>query len=462
MNMPTETVIDRIDQPGPIFNRAIDENLDGYVEEEFIAAGVANDYAYLDDLETVVAAEANVPWRTRFVVRRPPQPHRSNGTVVIEWLNPTAAWDGTPIWDLTHEEITRSGMTWVGVTIKPVALEFLMGGERNPFGLRPTPEIAARYADLDLFMGRRDDFSGEGLAWDMMNQITAYLRNTEVAEHPLRGFPVDHVMQAGYSQSAGYLITHANEFHQRTTDSYFIAAGGGAHQITFNDPGYEWPDPRAALDEISGVPIVRLQSETEIVAFGRTVNLRPAAPQRWFRWWEVAGGAHAPIEPGEAKGRRDVVGFDGFGDCAKPFPQRPGHEAVQTRFVAHSTLRHLQQWERTAPPPNHVLHVADVPEEGFVELQRDATGNALGGVRLPAVEVPVATYSGTNTGSDFCYLFGAVTRFDDRTLARLYPSHAFYVRKVEAAIQRALAEGFLLSEDAEILRGQAANARAIG
>jgi hypothetical protein len=432
------------------------ENLAGYIEEEFVVSGSADDYVFLDDRQTVVVTDTAVDWRTRVVIRRPAVSDEANGTVMVEWLNPTAAWDGTPMWDLTHDEITRSGMVWVGVTIKPVALEFLMGGANNPAGMRPVTNIADRYAGLDLHMGSRDDFSGEGLVWDMMNLITAELRANDRADHPLIGYPISHVMQAGYSQSAGYLVTHANQFHHETADSYFLAAGGGAHRITFADEGYDWPDPRAVVEEIPGVPIVRWQSETEVVAFGRTVNLRPSATQEWVRWWEIAGGAHAPVEPGEAKGVRDVAGFDGFGDCADAYPQRPQDEGVQTRFVGHATLRYLQGWQRSEVPPNRFLEVARVPQDGFVTLVRDEVGNARGGVRLPAVDVPTATYRGTNTGGGFCYLMGSRTPLDLRTMHTLYPTHESYVGKVEAAIGDAITSGFLVPEDAAILRKQAA------
>ena len=439
-----------------IFNRALPENLNGYIEEEYIAQGTSNDYAFGPDNWTVEVTATDQNWRTRFMVRKPAKPRNGNGIVMIEWLNPTATWDGTPMWDLTHDHIVREGIVWVGVSIKPVVLDFLMGGANNPFGLAPKPNIAIRYAGLDLFMGSRDDFSGEGLAWDMMNQLTAYLRDNGPSDHPLYGFNIEHVMQSGYSQSGGYLITHSNFFHQDTTDSYFIAAAGGAHQITFDDSGYGWPDERAFVHPIEGVPIVRWQSETEVVAFG-IVNLRPQVQDEWYRWWEIAGGAHAPVDPGEEKGYRDVVGFTGFGDCANPFPQRDD-DPVQTRFVGHSTIALLDAWVRKgkAPPPNQFLEVVDIPPVGFVELARDEFGNALGGIRLPAVEVPIATYSGINSGGGFCFLFGSLEPFDEEMLDELYRNHGWYVFQVRRAIRQSLTSKFLLRPDAKIIQHQAA------
>ena len=329
----------------------------------------------------------------------------------------------------------------------------------NPFGFAPQPEIAERYADLDLFMGSRTDFSGEGLAWDMMNDIIGYLRDNGDTDHPLAGIDIDHVMQAGYSQSGGYLVTHANWFHQDTTDSYFIAAAGGAHQITFSDAGYDSPDPRAVLQERDGVPMVRWQTETEPVAFGRTVELRPDSQLDWIRWWEIAGGAHAPVDPGGVKGFRDVVDFGGFGNCDNPF-NGSGSDAIQTEVVGHSTVALLDDWVRsgTAPPGDQFLDVANIPAAGFVELERDDFGNATGGIRLPAIEVPTATYTGINTGGGFCFLFGSKIDFDGTTLDGLYRNRGAYVSQVQKAIRDAINSGFLLQEDASYVRAAALDA----
>ncbi len=449
------TAVTRVEDDRPIFNRAVRENLGDFTETENIVQGSANDYAFDPDLTTLTATSAG-DYRTRMIVRRP-ESARSNGTVMVEWLNPTAMWDGTPMWDLTRRHLVREGVTWVGVTIKPVALDFLMNTGANPFGLEPVPEIAARYADLDLFMGSRTDFSGEGLVWDMMNDITAYLRDNAAPDHPLAGIAIEHVMQGGYSQSGGYLVTHANWFHQDTTDSYFIAAAGGAHQVTSaDDEGYDHPDPRAVLRERPGVPMVRWQTETEPVAFGRTVQLRPAEQLDWVRWWEVAGGAHAPIDPGGDKGIRDVEGFTGFGECANLF-NGSGSEAIQTEAVAHATIAMLESWVRNgiAPPPDQFLDVERIPADGYVELKRDEHGNALGGIRLPAMEAPTATYTGTNHGADFCFLFGSRLDFDQATLDELYPDRDTYLGEIDAAIDAAIETGFLLPDDAAYVRAGA-------
>ena len=99
------------------------------------------------------------------------------------------------------------------------------------------------------------------------------------------------------------------------------------------------------------------------------------------------------------------------------------------------------------------------------DVARDAFGNGIGGIRLPELEVPVATLTGTgNTAADtnpvsgFCRLFGTTKPFDAATLARLYPTHADYVRAFTAATGRLARQGFLLPNDEEAALFTAAQA----
>jgi Alpha/beta hydrolase domain len=82
-------------------------------------------------------------------------------------------------------------------------------------------------------------------------------------------------------------------------------------------------------------------------------------------------------------------------------------------------------------------------ERSGYQLRRDDHGNARGGVRLAALEVPVATYRGEFWDSPG----GHTEPFDPATLAALYPSHDTYVTKMRAAADAAVAGGFLLPAD---------------
>ena len=98
-----------------------------------------------------------------------------------------------------------------------------------------------------------------------------------------------------------------------------------------------------------------------------------------------------------------------------------------------------------APP---IAPPLDVASTSPVVLARDAYGNALGGVRSPHVDVPIATLNSVNTGPVFCRLFGSTTPFTPEQLLALYPTHADFVTKWLWAIYAGVANGFLLPADA--------------
>ena len=90
-------------------------------------------------------------------------------------------------------------------------------------------------------------------------------------------------------------------------------------------------------------------------------------------------------------------------------------------------------------------------------VRRDALGNALGGLRLPQIDVPTARYDGIGTPLA-CRLQGAAVPFARDTLRSLYRDHETYVSRFAQATNRAVAAGVLLGEDAAAAKQQAAHA----
>ena len=64
-------------------------------------------------------------------------------------------------------------------------------------------------------------------------------------------------------------------------------------------------------------------------------------------------------------------------------------------------------------------------------------------------------------GRGFCGLFGTTVPFSAAQLAALYPNHERFVREWQIAVQRGVAQGFLLAADRRELV-QAAADSAIG
>src|SRR5262249_8438596 len=135
--------------------------------------------------------------------------------------------------------------------------------------------------------------------------------------------------------------------------------------------------------------------------------------------------------------------------CATPINSGPQHFVLNAAFAA------LNKWvvKGKAPPqPQPLEVVAGSP----ATITRDANGNALGGVRTPQVDVPIAALSGVGqSGSAFCFLFGTTVPFDDATLAALYPTHSTYVARFNKATSSATKAGFILKADAKLLKANA-------
>jgi Alpha/beta hydrolase domain len=90
----------------------------------------------------------------------------------------------------------------------------------------------------------------------------------------------------------------------------------------------------------------------------------------------------------------------------------------------------------------------------------DEYGIALGGIRTPSVDVPVATLSGEAPAdaSHLCNRFGISVPFDDTRRASLYPTRNAYLDAFDEALDRAVASGFMRAADREAF---AAEARAV-
>lgn len=87
----------------------------------------------------------------------------------------------------------------------------------------------------------------------------------------------------------------------------------------------------------------------------------------------------------------------------------------------------------------------------------DPQGNVIGGVRTPAVDVPVSTLSGAAPpgASVICSLFGSTVPFTPQMLVSLYGTKAHYLSKFTAELDRAIAQGYLLASERSALLAQA-------
>ena len=257
----------------------------GYVEEEYLVSGRANVYDWPAAGPAVVAI-ADVPYTTRILVRRPQDPARSSGNAIVEMLNPSNNMDLNIGWALMREHMMREGDTWIGITIRPIAVDALKRFDAERYAAVSFPDPRPPEEPPCVTTGAEAG-QERGLAWDINSQVGAWIRST-AASNPLRG-AITRVYGFGYSQTGGYLNTYANAIHKLATlddgapvyDGYFITVAGGGFVglVPINACAATPPvgDPRHATGDL-GVPIIRAMSLSDFVSaasrgFGSTTCL---------------------------------------------------------------------------------------------------------------------------------------------------------------------------------------------
>ncbi|HVN46531.1 MAG TPA: alpha/beta hydrolase domain-containing protein [Steroidobacteraceae bacterium] len=470
----------------PFLSTVLDLGTVGYVEEEFLISGTAQAYISLTPgplqpngrWDSQPNPGVTAPYATRMLVRRPLDPARFNGVVVVEWLNESGGSDATADWWYMRDEIVRQGYAYVGVTVQWPGVQSLLGWETGP---------GARYATLF--------HPGESFDYNIFAQagwVVAHPRNGD--PRPL-GTLTDHVRDVvgtGFSQSAWWLATYINAIHPLTPvyDGFLVHDGGIDQPLSwpgaslFGDPipagvpatpEIDTPYPFQLRTDQS-VPVLVVGSEFGLSDFGnaagRSFHLQPDSSH--IRFWELAGATH--LESGwfqqlVADNNKSIPG-SALDPCDGP----PGIPSVVHGQAARAALNALSSWisdgQAPALAPRLSLFVP-TPADDFDQLvvfNRDPRTNlAIGGIRLPAVAVPTATLNGNRSDLDpstlgpggQCYFVGAFDPWDhdsdpwdgqvgfdpsptpEPDLQLLYSTHQRYVQQVASAALQSIRGGYL-------------------
>ena len=392
----------------PLWDSWYDLKPFGYTEREHFVSGTA----------TSATGAAPAPYTTRIIVFRPTDPKRFNGTVLLDWVNVTAQFENAVDTMEAREMLMREGFAFVHVSAQAAGICC------SPL----TPQVwdPVRYADLD--------HPGDDYAFSIFSQVARAMRTTEA----LGGLKAKRVLAAGQSQSASrlysYIATGAHDA-ARVVDGFLVHGGG---QKTY-------PRPLTA-------PVLHLLSDNEA---------NPAAPSTdpHYRLWEVAATAHSDFfigyqsvfglgprvadQPPQTKEQYEAT-LDAAGNYGQVL-----HPMLATCVLAGSTvpmhyatstaLHQLDRWVRDGVGP------APTPRFRFVDgvLAKDEHQNTLGGIRMPPVEVPVASYRSTS-----CPLGGLTVPFTDLELQQAYPTFADYQARMKRATDTAVRSGWLLPPDA--------------
>src|SRR3954471_24093482 len=96
----------------------------GYVEEEFFVSGRANVYDWAAD-GTLTVKSANAPYTTRILVRRPADPARFSGSVIVEPIHAPNGNDFPLMFAWSGDYVFEHHDAYVGITVDPTSIKSL-------------------------------------------------------------------------------------------------------------------------------------------------------------------------------------------------------------------------------------------------------------------------------------------------------------------------------------------------
>jgi hypothetical protein len=453
----------------------------GYTVHEYFVSGRANIYQFTDDGIGVVApcppsvtgyrmpSCSGLPYETRMLVYEPKNLATFSGNVWVDPLNPTDGNDYDVVWRRASDSFEHTGNyfaerhdIFVEWTSKSVTVNYLK--KWNP----------TRYKKLHWphhpFGGAANFLSNapyDGITFDVAAQIGATLKLNGPGS-PIHGLSVQHVFETGFSQDGGFTFDQANYFNRverlpdggPVYDGYVPQGNTGSFPINFglNKAG-ELP-PTAARNKIGDVdvPVLKLNTQSELqgsALLGPITWRRPDSdtPVSRYREWEVAGGSHDDVNT-----LADPTNYAVFGtpyyvyNCAHTFPPHNSPNLYPYAFVANGAYQAMERWVGLGIAPPHVAPIeqTDLKEPTPASVRIDRFGNALGGVRTPYLEVPIATYHASDQpAAGFCALSGWDTPFSRQKLVHLYPTHQDYVKRFASGAHQLASEGLWTARDAE-------------
>jgi hypothetical protein len=426
----------------------------GYVEEEYYLSGVAP--AITAAGETLFQA----PYITRILVRKPKDPTRFNGTVVIEpftWFGERGAG-----WILTRNYLLREGYAYVGYTLntnKP---------EHDPkFLPSDKPEDIERYEGIVNFeFMRRFDYSRYaplGFYYDPARFSRGTVPDPFVPQSQGVGAQLARLLKSNASNGA----LDGLEVKRVYVDSWAVTA---QVWMDYLDQGrheqWRMPNGRPLIDaymtgrmsygEVGGevirvprkmpgdAPFVTVFTESELRYNAVNGIALPADTDRPpLRYYEVLGVPHlrpADLGTGELEPVAADVGKENDPRCQVLYDE-------PAEFVVSALLDGMDRWVREGKP---MPKASRVKRKGRGVAREPATGNLIGGVRPPWIVVPAATYTIAEE-TDCGLAYDTKIPYSAKRLRSMYGSYKNYQRKFQAAKVAAIAQGYLLPEDSKQL-----------
>ena len=401
----------------------------GYTEKEYFVEGTAtstdvvpSEYL-LPDSGPSASPGTKARYKTRMIVTLPTR-ERFNGWAMVEWANVTFQQDVMFAASELHDYLIREGYAMVFVSAQK------QGVDGAPTSLRSWDPV--RYGSLV--------HPGDAYSFDIFSQALAAVRaGNRLKVDPMGGLKVDRVIADGSSQSCGRLKAYINGVAEAASlaDGYLpLICGAGL------------VDGRQPVVPDTAPPTMWVNSELE----GRFL---PGPDSTRFRIWEIAGSSHignyattqaaATMARDEASvGGSPTPGIGWNPDAQRQYGERASRPCLNLFPLHHSMIaaaEALRNWIVTGTPPQSARY-----ERNGSAMARDGDGNVRGGVRLPPIDVPVATYAGADCSPPT--IMGSTHKFDPARLASLYPTHDDYVEKMATSTRNALGRGWMLQREA--------------
>ncbi len=437
-SLPTAKVAPAIGTPMSATVMPMQAN--GYVETEYFLHGQANRYRISDPMKDAQIIDSGNPYTTRVLVRRPTDPTRFNGTVIVEWLNVTLDQDIDFVFAATRELLVRDGYAWIGVSVQRNGVEAMKKWNPQRYSAL---NVAA--SNIDPANGKQVDpanprimaVGGDVLAWDIFSQVGQSAESN--SSSMLKGLKVKHVIAAAESQSTLKVSTYYNTIQP-------------LHHVY---DGFIFYDRTGTLR--TDVNAKTIAVGTEI--FTALMGYPPQNDSDHQRWWEVNGASHFSFD--EIQNyvdpfiKRDATfhGSDGkalnLSELTKikgPCTPATTYSRVPNGDVMKAALKSLNTWISGGPAPASAPRFVVDDQNKYV---RDANGQILGGIRTAAQDAPIATNAGIGQGPWFCGPSGNHIDYTPAQLCQRYGSHDAYVSRVKAIVNANVRDGVLLPEEAQ-------------
>jgi hypothetical protein len=366
------------------------------------------------------------PYTTRVILYRPRDMTKFSGVTIIEPIH--SEYDG---YDFVFNTISRFyGDRGIAVAMLQNPASFAVTAKADP----------QRYGALAM-----QDWTQ---FWGTVMQLGTLLKSDATPLHAV----TRRLYMTGYSLTGMMTSTFANFYHDgvRHADGRPIFDGYLPHGNEY----YIHP-----LD----VPVIRVNSQGDFNYF-TSIAYNPFArvpdsndPWNRTRRYEVAGAQHGTLPPPE-----DGAAIPPFWNaemnspCWSKFPQGAKfNDMIFLRPVWEIAVVHMEEWITENVPPPRAPWISIGKDTKHAEF--DENGNAAGGLRMPDLQVPVATYG---TGENECRLRGYMIPFSTEKLRALYSNKANYLRLYDAATEAMVAQRWILPDSAERLKKHARNVEA--